>query len=137
LGGVGLVLIGSAQWATIQAIVFPPRFVTDIAGPTRVATGQVHIVPLVLTRGGQVDVTIESLIPNRDGFTGPRGMPGQDGLHVSICSSKNPPPCPSRQMGVSQTFSQDVPGGSGSISVFNFATSPPMTFTLRIKHPSC
>lgn len=136
LAAVGLVLIGSAEWNLIQAFLFLPQFVTETAGPTTVDTGQVRTVPVSLTHSGQVDVTIQSLLPDWNSFTGQRGVPGQDGLLVSICPSKNTGACLSRQMGESQTFSQELPAGPGSVSVFNFATSPKMTFTLRIKHPS-
>jgi hypothetical protein len=111
------------------------RIVTKQAGPTTIATGKVFSVPLTVGHGGRVEVVIDRLDPDWTGHSGPKGLPGQDGLYVTICASQAGRPCSSRQLGVSQAFSEVLPDGPATISVFNFATSPRMTFSLSIKYP--
>ena len=105
-------------------------------GPTTLEPGQVRKISLSLTRGGQVEVVIQSLIPDWNGFSGQRRLPGQDAVFVSICAAGSGGPYANGQMGASDAFSQELPPGSGMVSVFNFATSPRMMVALRVKHPA-
>ena len=135
---LGLILIASAEWNwnRIRPLVFPPRLTIETNGPRTLEPGQTVKIPLSLTEAGQVDVAIQNLAPDWNGFSGQKGLPGQDALYVSICTAKNGDPCKTGEMEVSDVLSQELPSGTGVISVFNFATSPRMTFTLRVKHPA-
>jgi hypothetical protein len=136
LGGLGLILIVAANPDAIREIVFPTKFVTKTIGPIELQPGRTHSIPMSLTRRGAVNIAIESLVQDWNSFSGQKGLPGQDGLYVSICSAVSTGPCPRRQMGVSEAFSQELPAGSGTISLFNFAMSPKVTFTARFRHPA-
>jgi hypothetical protein len=136
LAVVGLILIASAELDKIQSRIFPARIVMETHGPATLEPGQTVKIPLSLTQGGQVEVVIQSLMPDWSGFSGQKGLPGQDAVFVNICAAGSGGPCPNRQMGVADTFSQELPLGSGTISVFNFATSPRLKVTLRVKHPA-
>jgi hypothetical protein len=124
---------GGTQKAAAQISVTSARPQITIDGPTTLEPGQTRNIPLSLTRGGQVEVVIQSLIQDWSGFSGEKGLLGQDGLYVSICSAKSSGACAHQQMKASQAFVQDLPPGSGTLSVFNFTTSPRMSVTLRIK----
>lgn len=104
--------------------------------PITLQTGENHSIMLFLGRGGPVTVTLEQLKQNFTGFSGPRGQPGQDALSVTLCGSAGSQ-CERRQLGKLDSASKVLPAGPGSISVFNFATSPRMTFVLKIRQPGC
>lgn len=104
--------------------------------PITLQTGENHSIMLFLGRGGPVTVTLEQLKQNFTGFSGPRGQPGQDALSVTLCGSAGSQ-CEQRQLHESDSASKVLPAGPGSISVFNFATSPRMTFVLKIRQPGC
>ncbi|MBS6363550.1 hypothetical protein [Burkholderia sp.] len=104
--------------------------------PITLQTGENHSIMLFLGRGGPVTVTLEQLKQNFTGFSGPRGQPGQDALSVTLCGSAGSQ-CERRQLGKLDSASKVLPAGPGSISVFNFATSPRMTFVLKIRQPVC
>lgn len=134
--GALAVLIMFWQFNPPQALNKAISVVTKTEGPITIQSGQPHAIPLSLSQRGEVEVMIQSLTPDWKGFKGQKGMPGQDGLMVNICSSKMDEPCPQgRQIVVSQPFSRELPAGSASVSLFNFGTSPPMTLTLSVKHP--
>jgi hypothetical protein len=135
VAGLGICLIISAEWNDIRSVLFPTTYVTERKGPITLEHGRTHNLPLVLNRGGAIEVVLESLDPDWTGFTGQRNGPGQGSLHVTICASVTIPPCPSRQVGLGEAFSQQLPIGSAAISIFNFDTNPTMKFTLRITHP--
>lgn len=111
------------------------RIVAENAGPFTLQPGETKNLPLSLTRTGEVEVMIENLTLNWNGFTGKKGERGQGDLYVRICPSNNINECKEGQIGPLTPLSNKLPAGSGSISIFNFATSPITTFTLRIKRP--
>ena len=131
LGILGLALIVSAEWDKIR---LPVGSLTETKGPLTLETGQSVRFPLSLNHGGKVVVTVADLKPDWNGFAGQRGQPGQDGVYVSICTAESG--CSNRQMAQSDSFSQELPPSPGTISVFNFASSPRMSVTLIIKHPT-
>lgn len=135
LAAVGLVLIASAEWTSLKPIIFPTRFAVIKDGPIRLGTGEGHTIPLSLERPGPVDVKLDTLTPDWNGYTGQRGMPGQDCLYVTICSSLAGGPCSNRQVASSQTFRQVLPEGPAQITVNNFAGSPPMTLSVSVTYP--
>jgi len=121
LGGMGIALMVSAEWAPIVAYLFPPRPVT-VTQTLNLDPGAAVNIPLSLKRAGAVDVEIESESEQHDVF-------------VTILSASQPQePSSSRQMGQSVAFSRDLPAGPATIGVFNFAANPKLTLTLRITH---
>lgn len=119
------------KWVPLVA----PDKITNIE-PITLQTGENHSIMLFLGRGGPVTVTLEQLKQNFTGFSGPRGQPGQDALSVTLCGSAGSQ-CERRQLVKLDSASKVLPAGPGSISVFNFATSPRMTFVLKIRQPGC
>ncbi|SUS07996.1 hypothetical protein DF3PB_5500003 [uncultured Defluviicoccus sp.] len=136
LAGAGMGFILLANWQVIQQFFSPVRFLNETRGPTTLQPGEVHSIPFSLSRSGPVEVVIQTLVPDWSSFSGQPGRPGQAELFVTICAAASAGPCPSGQVGVLQPFSQELPSGSGSIRLFNFATSPRVTFTISIKHPA-
>jgi hypothetical protein len=133
LGALGIVLILAAEWSAIEPFVFSP--VISETSPITLDPAQLHSIPLSLNRSGAVDVRLQSLTSDWTGFTGQRGLPGQDSVLVAICSSAGGSSCPGRQLQQSQALRQELPAGSGAITIFNFATNPKIVFTLRIERP--
>ncbi|MFP3637587.1 hypothetical protein [Paraburkholderia sp. SIMBA_054] len=141
LGAVGAILIVSSdQWSHIEEaikdLVDPVQIVTEKLGPATLDAGATRVFPVSMSRHGPVDVSLQSVLPDLKGFTGAKGLPGQDGLFVTVCGAHDlPAACTKRQMGASDTFSKDLPSGTTTISVFNFANSPRMTFVFLVNHP--
>lgn len=138
LGGVGAILIRSSdQWPHInEAIadaIFPRQFVTETFGPATLEPGVTRSFPVRMSRHGRVDVVLQTVVPDFNGFTGAKGLPGQDGLYITVCG--RPTECEHKQMGASDSLSRELTAGTATISTFNFATSPRMTFTFRVTHP--
>mgnify|MGYP006951132740 CR=1 FL=1 len=134
-----LFIVGFVIVAINQQSVWLPFVISDEITETdaiTLETGATRSIPLRLEREGAVLVTLERLTPDFTGFTGAHGQPGQDGLHVTLCGS-TAGQCVQRQLGQSDTVSKLLPAGPGSISVFNFATSPRMIFVLKIRQPRC
>jgi hypothetical protein len=112
------------------------KTVAETLGPITLAAGDTYRTHVVVGRPGPIDVELKSLTQDWKGFAGQRGQPGQDGLLVTICPAEKSNR-PAYQMGKSDSVQEhDDVGGPVAISVFNFQTSPKMTFSLLVKHPS-
>src|SRR5262245_2003077 len=106
-----------------------PDMATEADRPTLIEPGQEKKIPLSLDVGVRVEVMITRLIPDWNGFSGDKRAKE---LRVTICASAASGPCPSRQIGLLEAFSQELPAGSATIKVFNFETNPRITFTIHI-----
>ena len=139
LAAVGIALITATQWTPLLSVLnvlFPAKTITETFGPTALDPVKRMVFLFPWLELDKLKLRFRPSLPDWSSFSGRKGLPGQDGLFVRICASSSNGPCPSQQVGISQPFSQELPAGSGTVSLFNFATSPKMTFTLRIKHPA-
>jgi hypothetical protein len=96
-------------------------------------TGEAKNIPFDRKRGGVVKVSLIRLQLDWTEWKGHKGAPGQDSLHMTICGSSDAN-CQSRQIGVGQSFTQDVADASGHVGIFNFATSPKMSVEISITY---
>jgi hypothetical protein len=134
LAALGVLLIAISQWDTLRPLVWPTKLVTS-SSVASIDSGGTHPIALMLAESGPVEVILDSLQSRWEGFTGPRNQPGHDALHVTICGGRGDSSCATQQMAVGQAFSKDLPAGHGLVSLFNFASNPPVQVALTIKHP--
>jgi hypothetical protein len=99
----------------------------------RLAAGETRSIPFDLHSASRLVVVLDQLAPDWHKFTGTRGLPGQDGVFVSICSANTDVGCREGQIGEKQTLSFNLPDGPGYVRVRNFDGNPELslTFTLR------
>lgn len=99
----------------------------------RLTAGETRSIPFDLYSATNLVVVLDQLTPDWHRFTGTRGLPGQDGVFVSICSANTNVGCREGQIGEKQTLSFSLPYGPGYVRVRNFDGNPELslTFTLR------
>lgn len=99
----------------------------------RLTAGQTRSIPFDLHSATRLVVVLDQLTPDWHKFTGTKGLPGQDGVFVSICSANTDVGCREGQIGEKQTLSFSLPDGPGYVRVRNFDANPELslTFTLR------
>jgi hypothetical protein len=96
-------------------------------------TGEAKNIPFDRKRGGVVKVSLIRLQLDWTEWKGHKRALGQDSLHMTICDSSGAN-CQRRQIGVGQSFTQDVADASGHVGIFNFATSPRVSVEISITY---
>ena len=119
LGITGIVIIICAESAPINSMIIPQT--TETNGPIQLHSGENHNFRLHLPRHGRVDVTVQSVVPKRD-------------VYIWLCSGHNSF-CDGAQVGESGSLSRILDEGPVTISVFNFAVNPPVTFSSITTYP--
>jgi hypothetical protein len=119
LGAIGLIVIISVEWDSITSLMIPRT--TETNGPIQLRSGGNHNFTLYLPRRGRVDVTVQSIVPDRDVF-------------IRLCSGRSAS-CDGVQVGESGSLSKILDEGPATLSVFNFGTSPPVIFSSTTSYP--
>jgi hypothetical protein len=88
-----LLLISGAIWFLLSG----DADTTEAYKTFKLQGGATATFPFRLSHSGKVEVSVDQLTPDWDGFSGAKGLPGQDGVSLTICSSESGGPYPSRQ----------------------------------------
>lgn len=99
-------------------------------GPIQLAPGESKSFPLRLTKGGPVDLFVQSLQFGQ-------GSPA-NAVYVKICSAdESAEACEktARQMEASQALRKRLEQGPAQASIFNFSSNPNVTISFRIAQP--
>jgi hypothetical protein len=132
LGFFGIFLIVATNWSTVNKLLFPVHFITDQKEKIDIGPGETRYFSFDLGQSGPVDVQMQQIIPDWSGRDTQTGTPE---LLMKICSTDEINSCPQAQIAASASRRRELHSGPAEISIFNFDTSPPLTFWLSIKYP--
>jgi hypothetical protein len=132
LAFIGILMILIAEWTDyIKPLFFPLRFISQEIGPITLSPGENRNFSLELKHTGQVDVIIRSIVPHLTEHQTQNNLPE---LYIRLCSAERVP-CGGQQIGLYGSIRRNLESGPATISVFNFASSPPVTFEITTNYP--